>query len=433
MIRRSVSFSTTALQQMFGGARGLLPQGFVRASDIIHASLLPRLKRGEEWGDSIVTDGTSVSLLFRKARVLEAEGQGGAEDLDLAANGGVPGWVATEHLKGIDAGATYIAVCTSRSYHPLTGEKVEYTQWLSRDEWRARCKDEERLREARHRCARAGLDAPGGAWSRLAAVTRKTASVGRFEDYLRAAADAHPDMFKEKLKGWWARNRYDRYLCNRAGLVGFYSRLLAGSLEHGDGGVRPVLVIGDMGVGRGVSTGKGRKSTPSTAAEAACAIACGARLSSQGNPCYRKGSEYRSTALHGKAAEGGAPACWARLEPVIAPTPERIYRQQAERAQAALPAQWAQRPTPPLPHPWRKVRGKQWCPECCVFVHRDKHPCGAIVLDQRSLARGEGGEVQMRRSTVVPKVQFAMGGFHQFPVVPRAPPFGGEEQGGSAQ
>lgn len=407
-MRRSVALTTTALRDM-----GLLARGQI-AVDIFHADKRPVLRPGESYGSSLVSNSVSVSVLYE--REAKAKRAGTLADAAPDGSGGRAAALDGKVLKGLDAGATNIAMVTSTSFHPLTGQPLEVTRTLTRKAWQSGCGDKERLATAYARSRRAGLMAPGGAWDLLRGTPRKTMHLADFERYLGAAHIAHPAMLEEKLKQWWARASFDRWIRNSSTLVGFYSGCFAGSLADGDLGQPTVLLYGDGGSGANVSTGPGRQSSPSTGAERACLTAAGARRPKGGPTPMYLSSEFRSTVLCGPT--GAEPGCWERLLPVYALTPERVYRAQLARLARGQEAFGAARPPPPLPPQWRKVRGKQLCgnPLCKVgFVTRDRHPGRALIANELSLACGEGGVPGMQRSTVVPKVRFPLGGFLLLP------------------
>ena len=402
--RRSVPLSTTALQHM-----GLLERGQI-AVDIFYQDKRPVLRDGEKFGKSLVSNSVTVSVMIE--RPPRPKRAGTLQDAAPDGSGGRFAALDGKVLKGVDAGATNIAMVTSTAFHPLTGAPLEVTRTLTRKEWKSGCGDEQRLATALARSRRAGLCAPGGAWDLLRAAPRSTMRLADFERYLGAAHTAHPAMLAEKLKLWWARASFDRWMRNSSTLVGFYSGCFAGSLADGDKGMPTVVLYGDGGSGANVSTGPGRQSTPSTGAERACLTAAGAQRPKDGPTPMYLSSEFRSTALCGPWME--EPGCWERLHPVYAPTPERVYTAQAARQRRSEEAFGGGRPPPPLPPPMRKVRGKQLClnPLCKVgFVTRDRHPGRALIANELSLARGEGGVPGMQRSTVVPKVRFPLGGF----------------------
>ena len=138
---------------------------------------------------------------------------------------------------------TVIASCTRRATHPLTGLPTRHNVMLSRDEWRGRCGDAQRLVDVAARTAH--LRQPGGPYDCLTRVSGKVTTVAAFTAYVAVALEAHPRILDERLKGWWAFASFNRYRANRACLEGFASyKILAGSLQHGTADERPVSVNG---------------------------------------------------------------------------------------------------------------------------------------------------------------------------------------------
>jgi hypothetical protein len=167
-----------------------------------------------------------------------------------------------------------------------------------------------------------------------------------------------------------------------------------------------MVLMGDCGSGRHVSTGPGRLSTPSTATERAFAVACSTHKTACGNVSLALVSQHRSTSH--------CASCQTRMEPVFAATPQRIYAAKAAREAEPLPNGWTRAPQR-WTRPWREVRGERRCPNplCHVgLVHRDGYPPEAMENNIRSLVRGEGGVPIMQRSLTVPKETFPLGGFH---------------------
>jgi hypothetical protein len=154
-------------------------------------------------------------------------------------------------------------------------------------------------------------------------------------------------------------------------------------------------------------------STPSTAAERAFMTACGTHSTNvPGCPPIALVSQHRSTS---HCAE-----CQARMEPVFAATPERIYAAAAARATRELPAGWA-RPPERMPRPYREVRGQRRCPNpaCSMGLRgRDFYPSPAMEANFRSRLRGEGGVPIMQKGAAAPKVAPPLGGFHLITPLP---------------
>jgi len=140
---------------------------------------LPALPRHAEFAASILTNGFSLSLPYRLRPAPPTKEAAAAA---LAA-GHPPPRVHPEDAQGrralaqhervvsVDAGNTFIVVVFERVVDPFTGKERERVYKLSTREWRAQRKDEERLAMSRAWCAT--LAAPGGAFPRLQAVSRK--------------------------------------------------------------------------------------------------------------------------------------------------------------------------------------------------------------------------------------------------------------------
>ena len=266
---------------------------------------------------------------------------------------------------------------------PITGEQRERVVGLSRTQWRALRGDEERLTATRGWCRE--LATPGtGAFARLATVSRKTPSSAAFAAYCAVAhgtgdaPGAHAEVLAERLKGRWAHAAFRTWSKGHSILEGFWARLRAGLLEDGTYGVRPVILYG---AAKFAATGKGRKSTPTTAMRAACVKACGAAW-------VRDVVEHRNTKCC------SFPDCALVLEKVWAPTPERIYAAAEARAEAPLPWGWTRPPPRPI-HPWRVVRGLQHCGghECRAraFRHRDVDAARLLLVNELH-REAHGGE-----------------------------------------
>ena len=340
---------------------------------------------------------------------------------DAAAAAAVP-----DRNVGVDAGATYIVRTAEYVRDPDTGEylrdargeRVVRRDGLSRAEWASQTGQAERLARARAWCTE--LAAPGGAWSRLQAVSRNVPEWGHFLAYSRAAHGflapgaldwlwAHEGaleaVFEEKLKPRWAHARFNSWSRNQSVLMSFWARIVRGRVEDGTAGRRPVLHYGDAAFN---ATGRGRPSAPTTAMHEACVAACGARW-------VRKADEHRSTKCCARCGEvleyvhggggtvapgGGHPRPSPPHPPppprkVTALTPDRVYAAAARRAATPLPNGWQRPPPRPLPE-FRPVRGLLHCGSAScraagvTFVHRDVNAAVNILNNAVSLGAGTG-------------------------------------------
>jgi hypothetical protein len=271
----------------------------------------------------------------------------------------------------VDSGGTWIYMTLEIVLDPVTGLKRERVVGLSTREWRARRGDDKRLELTRKWCAH--LAAPGGAFERLAAVTRKTSSPAQFLAYcLVAHGDGRLDrgalaeVLDERLKARWAHAAFRTWSKGHSILEGFWGGLRTGRLEDGTYGVRPLVLYGKVNFS---ATGKGRHSSPTTAARKACNTVCG-------NDWVRDANEHRST----KCCSG----CHCVLDKVLALTPERIYAAAAAKAARPLPFGWVRPPARDI-HPLRIVRGLLYCPsyECRTkaLKHRDVDACRLILAN----------------------------------------------------
>ena len=170
-------------------------------------------------------------------------------------------------------------------------------------------------------------------------------------------------MLDERLKPRWAAAAFRTWSLGKSILEGFAARICAGSLEDGNLGVQPVVLYGAAGF---AASGRGRHSSPTTAARRAFVSVCGAAW-------VRDANEHRSTKCYSR--------CHGVLDKVHHLTPERIYAAAEARAEAPLPWGWSRPPPRAIP-PWRVVRGMLYCPsdECRSFRlrHRDKDACPLI-------------------------------------------------------
>ena len=284
---------------------------------------LPRLLVGAQFGSSIVTNGVSISIPYIKARTAEAR----REERELNAgdyvdesdtsnrsnyvrNGGgsfVPGsntpsphrllssrarieyelgarpLSKQERIVVVDAGGTWIVMTLEIITDPITGQERERVIGLSRKEWRALRKDDERLKLAHLWCK--DLAAPGGAFERLQGVSRKTALLEKNLEYCRVAHGvsenasgrarvngAYDEVLRERLKLRWARAAFRTWSIGNSILMKFWARIRAGRLDDGTAGVRPVILYGRAKFN---ASGPGRQSAPTTTMRAACEAACG--------------------------------------------------------------------------------------------------------------------------------------------------------------
>jgi hypothetical protein len=286
---------------------------------------------------------------------------------------------------------------------------------LSRKEFKNRRGDAKRLWESNKRCE--GLRRPGGPFELLSAVCRKTGDLGQFLKYMEAAALAHPEIQQEMYKPVWTRASFNVWRKGNKILDNFFEGVRSGSVERGTAGRSPIFLVGDSGVGKHVSVGRGRPSSPSTVVlKKMFHVARRTRFLSTEEGDFQRlppllkliylVSEFRSTML--------CHCCFQQLEPVRALTPRRVYRD-AERRRAKWEErwgpQWVGRPVPK----YTNVSRLQRCdnPECPVgFVHRDKHPPLAMIENAISLAQGQGGVPEMRRGWGrMERVRWVNGGF----------------------
>jgi len=386
---------------------------------IFNAPLLPK---GAVYGPSIVTNGVAVSLPYVRARTVAgrmptgaakqvagapAPAAGGkrsradADTLEEAAppRGGAPPRQLTadearaarplaeqERVVAVDAGATWIAYTLENVTDPTTGAAREVFTGLSTREWRARRGDEARLEQTRGWCK--ALAAPGGAFCRLATVSRRTTSVEKFLAYCLIAhgaagvRGAHDDVLDERLKPRWARAAFRTWSLGQSILTSFWACIRAGRLEDGTYGVRPVIVYGSAAF---AATGRGRHSSPTTTMRAACVAACGAAWT-------RDADEHRSSKC--------CSACGCVLTRVESPTPYRVYAAAAAKAARELPFGWKRPPARPV-RAWRVVRGLLYCgQDACrerPLRHRDGDACRLILDNALAVDAGRGTLDCMRK------------------------------------
>jgi hypothetical protein len=150
---------------------------------------LPALPKGGRFGSSVITTGFSVAVPYKKAGApAPAAAPRGPPTGAAPAAGGAhvpPARLADSRPVTVDAGKSLIVWCFERVVDAATGAPKERHWTLSTVEWRAARGDDARLATSRHWCRH--LAAPGGAFSKLAAVTRKTSSSARFVEYGRVA------------------------------------------------------------------------------------------------------------------------------------------------------------------------------------------------------------------------------------------------------
>ena len=281
---------------------------------------------------------------------------------------------------GVDAGGIYLAYVWERVVDPVTGEDKDIYYRLSRNEWRARRKDEARHAKTRRWCAH--LARPGGEYDQLRTVTDKTTNL----DALRAfCAVAHgtratgDGVFKaildERLKPRWAHADFRTWTSGRSILHSFWADILKGDLQHGTAGRRVRVHYGNA---KFSTVLRGHVPSPTCAMFTACVDVIGPDR-------VIEVSEHRTTRC---CAE-----CGEVLHRVMAPTPERVYDTAERRRNAPLPHGWQPWPARPIPV-WSVVRGEVYCanPLCPAngFHHRDGNASKGIGLNGISEMNGWG-------------------------------------------
>ena len=391
-IRRSIHIHDATAQQAMGA-----PLGVVFRS-------LPDFPKGARLASSVVTNGYSVSIPYRRRVTLDPATAADDDDDDdrVEASSARAASASTapadpkrpaepavsgtrlsafaramlplsqqKRIISVDSGGTWIYMTLEIVVDPVTGVKRERVVGLSRCEWRALRGDDKRLSLTRKWCAH--LAAPGGAFERLSAVTRKTSWPDKFLAYCRVAhgdgrhdRGALAEVLDERLKARWAHAAFRTWSKGHSILEGFWGRLRSGRLDDGTYGVRPVVLYGKVDF---KATGRGRHSAPTTAARKACNTVCG-------NAWVRDASEHRST----RCCSG----CHCVLDTVVALTPERIYAAAAAKAAQPLPYGWKRPPARQI-YPVRTVRGLLFCPsyECRAkaLKHRDVDACRLILAN----------------------------------------------------
>jgi hypothetical protein len=158
--------------------------------------------------------------------------------------------------------------------------------------------------------------------------------------------------------------------------MGFWAKINAGLVMDGTAGVRAVFLYGKVSFS---ATGRGRRSSPTTAMTRAL-------IAVTGSSWVRDADEHRST----RCCSG----CGNVLDKVVAPTPQRIYDAAAARALAPQPLGW-QRPPERRISNYRVVRGMVQCyaTDLCRqrrFRHRDDDANRLILHNQKSIDAGFG-------------------------------------------
>ena len=181
------------------------------------------------------------------------------------------------------------------------------------------------------------------------------------------------------MKARWAHAAFGAWRRGVRCLARWWSAVYAGRLEDGTLHARTIVGYGDALF---PASGRGRKSTPTTAMRKAAQTAAGAVAGAlHATPLV---SEYGSTKHH-----RGSGGCGAVLGAVRAPPSKaHIARHAAKvlRSQSTpdtpMPWGWTRAPPPP-PRPLRQcvtVHGMQHCAPCRALVGRDKD-AGAFVMD----------------------------------------------------
>ena len=380
-------------------------------SQVLHS--MPLLPPGATPGSSIVTNGFAVSVPFKKARTPAQLAKEAAENpvpvlghkrarssrrpvpapstSSPPSSAPCPATTALaralrplaqqERIISVDAGATHLVMTYELVHDITTGLPRERIVGLSRLKWRALRKDEERLTLTRSWCA--ALAAPGGAFERLSAVTRRCSTLADFLLYSNVAHgttatgvhSAYADVLDERLRPRWAQAAFRTWTAGQRILDSFWASLRAGNVSDGTYGVRPVILYGCASFS---ATGRGRHSSPTTSMRASCIKTCGAAW-------VRDVSEHRSTKV--------CSHCHRVLDKVEVVTPERIYAAARAKGERALPLGWS-RPPARTPRKTCLARGLQRCryDECRAvsFRHRDIDPCRLILTNALSVDAGHG-------------------------------------------
>ena len=287
------------------------------------------------------------------------------------------GRLADSRAIAFDSGGTHLVKGVEIVTDPVTGVRRWRVWGLSRLEWRNQREDDKRLETTEKWCAR--LRAPGGAFDRLTAVTRKTSSSEQFGRYCAVAhgatttstgqalatpvTGANVAVFAEKKKKRWANAAFTTWCRGQSILHGFWARVKAGRYEDGTAGVNPMILYGNA---KFASSGPGRRAGPTVRMRKACVDVCGVSW-------VRDADEHRSS----KCCSG----CGEVLATVTAPTPQRVLKANAARLKKQAKSGYGlARPASAR----RTVRGKMLCRNtaCPVgFVHRDIDAAKLILLN----------------------------------------------------
>ena len=348
----------------------------------------PRSRKGELLGDSVVTDGYYIGVVYKVPGYAPSR-KTRPPPPPVAA----PVLLGTR-VVGIDPGTRNIAYFYE-TLAPCEGGSEESAErsrsgGLGREQWRNATGAEGRLSQTTAWCA--DLRAAGGAFSLLATVTAKTASLDRFVAYARVSQSVRAAVLEERMKARWAHSTFKAWSRGTRCLARWWSAVFAGRLDDGTFGARVIVGYGDATF---PASGKGRKSAPTTAMRKAAVTAAAAFQGAlHATPLV---SEYGSTKYCSR--------CRCTLAAVMAaPSAAQVrsYERKVARSQqpcATMPWGLTRAPPPP-PRPlpsWVRVNGMQYCDSCAVLVGRDKDAGRAIEAATGALVLGDLPPVQMRR------------------------------------
>ncbi|MEI6849114.1 MAG: hypothetical protein WCK50_03715, partial [bacterium] len=319
--RRAVCLDNRGVASLCGNT----PQP-TRTLDELLARPHARARAGEVLDKTVVTNGVSVSVLYKLPGAPTSRRQvGGAVLSPRSAAASVPDGAV---VRGLDPGVGDIWRVS-----PASGSHLRGTGF-SQKQWRSDTHAEERLRETRAWCAPV-LAAPGGPWERLREVSVKTSSLARFVAYAIVAQETRPAILAERMKRKWADAEFQAWRLGKRALARGASAYLAGSLEDGTLGVPTYVAYGNArwsGI-------RGRQAGPTTAARTAFDVA--ARAFQGGRHVVRDEDEFKTTQAHS--------ACGGLMQDVYGP-PTRAQRERAAaKAARPLPEGWTRPPARPLP------------------------------------------------------------------------------------
>ena len=275
LFARHIQLSNHACKQIFGGRT--LDDIFVR----------PRHPSGDKLGDSILTDGVSLCVVYKirpvstrqaaRSKAITSSATNlsrirnayGDFDIDFGSTHSLGAFFTHLRVRCIGFDPGLISILSGRE--PLADGSVR--KWdLTFKEWENKTCALQRRRKAEHWMQESGLK-ENALYKAACALTSKTPIYNEFIAWAVADIKVTPVILIEKLKPRWANARFRSWQLRLKVLDDFWARVRAGDIKDKTAGIVPIIAYGDASFS---SSMRGRRSGPTSAAYKSCLRVLGA-------------------------------------------------------------------------------------------------------------------------------------------------------------